>query len=32
MQMDSAAVMDKVRSAWKKYREYLPILIGKGFM
>ena len=26
-----SAVTAKVRSAWKKFHEYLPILIGKGF-
>ena len=26
-----SAVTTKVRSAWKKFREYLPILTGKGF-
>jgi len=25
------AVTARVRSAWKKFREYLPILTGKGF-
>jgi len=30
---DSAAtkLTTRVRSAWKKFREYLPILTGKGF-
>ena len=32
MQMeDVSAVIARVRSAWKKFREYLPILTGKGF-
>ena len=35
MQMDrggcDSAVTTRVRSAWKKFREYLPILTGKGF-
>ena len=26
-----SAVTTRVRSAWKKYREYLHILTGKGF-
>ena len=26
-----SAVTARVRSAWKKFREYLPIVIGKGF-
>ena len=26
-----SAVTTRVRSAWKKFREYLPILTGKGF-
>ena len=26
-----SAVTARVRSAWKKFREYLPILTGKGF-
>jgi len=26
-----SAITAKVRSAWKKFREYLPILTGKGF-
>jgi len=26
-----SAVTARVRSAWKKFREYLPILSGKGF-
>jgi len=26
-----SAVTASVRSAWKKFREYLPILTGKGF-
>jgi len=26
-----SAVTTKVRSAWKKFREYVPILTGKGF-
>ena len=26
-----SAVKARVRSAWKKFREYLPILTGKGF-
>jgi len=25
------AVKARVRSAWKKFREYLPILTGKGY-
>ena len=25
-----SAVTTRVRSAWKKFREYLPILTGKG--
>jgi len=25
-----SAVTTRVRSAWKKFREYLPILAGKG--
>jgi len=31
MQMEDSAVTTRVRSAWKKFREYLPILTGKGF-
>jgi len=27
-----SAVITRVRSAWKKFCEYLPILIGKGFL
>jgi len=27
-----SAVTARVRSAWKKFREYLPILTGKGFL
>ena len=27
-----SAVTVRVRSAWKKFREYLPILTGKGFL
>ena len=27
-----SAVTTRVRSAWKKFREYLPILTGKGFL
>jgi len=26
-----SVVTARVRSAWKKFREYLPILTGKGF-
>jgi len=26
-----SAVTTRVRTAWKKFREYLPIRIGKGF-
>ena len=26
-----SAITTRVRSAWKKFREYLPILTGKGF-
>jgi len=26
-----SAVTARVRSAWKRFREYLPILTGKGF-
>ena len=26
-----SAVTARVRSAWEKFREYLPILTGKGF-
>jgi len=26
-----SAVTARVRSAWEKFREYLPILSGKGF-
>jgi len=26
-----SVVMARVRSVWKKFREYLPILTGKGF-
>jgi len=26
-----STVTARVRSAWKKFREYLPILTGKGF-
>ena len=26
-----SAVTTRVRSAWKKFRNYLPILTGKGF-
>jgi len=26
-----SAVTTRVRSAWKKFSEYLPILTGKGF-
>jgi len=27
-----SAVTAKIRSAWKKFPEYLPIIIGKGFL
>ena len=27
-----SAVIARVRSAWKKFREYLPILSGKGLV
>ena len=27
-----SAVTKRVRSAWKKFHEYLPILTGKGFL
>ena len=27
----NSAVTARVRSAWRKFREYLPILTGKGF-
>ena len=27
----NSAIAARVRSAWKKFREYLPILTGKGF-
>jgi len=27
----NSAVTARVRSAWKKFREYLPMLTGKGF-
>jgi len=27
-----SAVTARVRSAWKKFHEYLPILTGKGFL
>jgi len=27
-----SAVTTRVRSAWEKFREYLPILTGKGFL
>ena len=26
-----SAVIARVRSAWKRFREYLPVLTGKGF-